>query len=217
MTTLADFQSAVSLADTSRAHGFWGQAVMQYKVAGQLGADQLGPAIDARTGGATAGLTQRAWDMNGLLHGLNDDASTATADDANQAKSFITQMMSWYTAANAYSVAPAAHADVKLPALVPTSTILPVYGPMPPIGQALPAPKPVAAPSPAPKPAAVAPKPVQYMPPPIVVSTKKAPISGKNILAAAAGGVGGGIFFGPIGAILGAVGLGLGSKVIFKV
>lgn len=214
MTTLADFQSAVSLADTSKANGFWGQAVMQYKVAGQLGADQLGPAIDSRTGGATAGLTQRAWDMNGLLHGLNEDPSTATEDDANQAKSFITQMMSWYTAANAYAAAPAAHADVKLPALVPTSTILPVYGPMPPIGQALP--KPAAAPPPAPKPAAVAPRPAQYIPPPIVVSTKKSPVSGKNILAAAFMAVPAGILFGLPGVFIGSVVGGLGSKAILK-
>jgi hypothetical protein len=217
MATIADMRAGVSIGDAARSGGNYQNAIIHYKAAGQMGADTVGPAIDVRTSGATAGLTQRAWDMNGLLAGLNDSDS-ATSDDADQAKKFIDQIMAWYTAANAYSVAPAAHADVKLPALVPTSSILPVYGAMPPIGQALP--KPVAAPPPvaAPKPIAAPAAVKTYAPPPVKLApaVKKSPISLKNVLAGVVTGVAGCAVFGLPGIVLGALGGGLGSKYLLK-
>ncbi len=69
--TLADMRAAVALGDAAKARGQYGTAVMQYKAAGMMGATDVGPAIDASTGGKTAGLTQRAWDSNGVLAGLN--------------------------------------------------------------------------------------------------------------------------------------------------
>jgi hypothetical protein len=217
LVDLSPMQAAVSLGDGAKDSGQYGTAVMHYKAAGQIGADKIGPAIDAKVGGATAGLTQAAWDMNGLLAGLNSEGD-ATSDDADQAKSFISQIMAKYVAANAYAAAPAAHADVKLPPLVATSSILPVYGAMPPLGQALPAPKPVAAPTPvaAPKPAA-APAPVKtYAPPVITIAPKKPAVSGKNLLAAAAMGAGGAALLGLPGAIIGALAGGFGSKTLLK-
>ena len=217
LVDLSPMQAAISLGDGARDSGQYGTAVMHYKAAGMLGATSIGPAIDAKSNGATAGLTQPAWDMNGLLAGLNSEGN-ATSDDADQAKSFITQMMAKYVAANAWAAAPAAHADVKLPPLVVTSSILPVYGAMPSLGQALP-PPPKPAPVSAPVAAAIkaVAAPVKtYAPPVVAVTPKKPAISGKNLLAAAAMGAGGAALLGLPGALLGVIAGGAGSKFLFK-
>lgn len=221
LVDMSPMQAAISLGDGARDSGQYGTAVMHYKAAGMIGATSIGPAIDTKSNGATAGLTQPAWDMNGLLAGLNSEGN-ATSDDADQAKSFITQMMAKYVAANAWAAAPAAHADVKLPPLVTTSNILPVYGAMPPLGQSLPkpvAPPPVSAPVSAPVAAAikaVAAPPKTYAPAPIAIAPKKPSVSGKNLLAAAVAGAGGAAFLGLPGAIIGALAGGFGSKAILK-
>jgi hypothetical protein len=223
MKTLADMKAAVALGDAARANSQWGTAVMHYQAAGMMGATDVGSAIDTMSKGATAGITQRAWDTNGLLANINSTGD-ATEDNAAQAWNFITQMMGQYVAANALATKPAAHADYKPPPLVVTSNILPPGATaMPPLGQAL---QPVKPPPPPPvsaAPARAAPPPVYVAPQPPVASTamrlpvvKPPPVSGKNALAAAALGAGGWFVGGPVGAVVGAVLGAAGSKFILK-
>ncbi len=129
-------------------------------------------------------------------------------------------MMGQYTAASGYAKAPAAHADVKMPAMIVTSNILPPSStPMPPIGQALPTVQ-RAPPQAAPRPYVPAAAPVAtYAYPSLqsaVLPPHKPPLSLKNGLAAAALGIGGWFLGGPLGAAAGALVGAVGSKAGLK-
>jgi hypothetical protein len=218
---LSVIRAAVSQGDAARARGEYKPAVVHYVAAGMMGANDIGPAIDrSDPTGAAKSLTQRAWDMNGLLSTI-DLNTTVDEGQAAQASKWITQMMQWYTAAAAYAKNPAAHADAitQMGKFVPISDILPQFGPVTPFVSQM-----TATPPPPPAPVYVAPRPA-----PVYAAPRPAPAplrmaiaapapkkSFKSVVAAIALGVGGAMALGPVGAAAGLALGGLGSKFLLK-
>ncbi len=95
--------AANNAASAYLAAGEWDNAVEAYKAAGNAGATQVGPGIDARTHGVSGPQTHQAWILNGELANVNSGPSNgtpATQTDANNAAGLFSQMYNIYQAAN---------------------------------------------------------------------------------------------------------------------
>lgn len=101
---IASFQATVSAGDAYRAGQEWDNAVQAYQAAGQSGATYVGPTVDQATGGASAPLTQQAWQTNGRLAAI--PASGANQGQADDAARLAYQMLDLYHRALAASAAP---------------------------------------------------------------------------------------------------------------
>jgi hypothetical protein len=103
---LGVFDTFVARGDASLGAGDYPTAVIAYQVAGQNGATQIGPEIDAQTGGASQPLTNQAWSINTNLAAVNNGTNAASGNptgsvlpgqaDAQQAQGFVRQMQNLY-------------------------------------------------------------------------------------------------------------------------
>ena len=81
---------------SSNVTGAMSSAVQAYQAAGQAGATQVGPEIDAAGNpGVTQKYTQQAWTLNAALAAVNA-TDTATASDAALAAQYAKQMYALY-------------------------------------------------------------------------------------------------------------------------
>jgi hypothetical protein len=114
-------------------------AVKTYQAAGQMGATQIGPAIDAAGNpGATQALTQKAWALNGELASIESTATGAASSyqDAQEAQAYSKAMASDYSQAiaagqGASSTSSPAPTNLPPPPLPPLTTATPGTGPAP--------------------------------------------------------------------------------------
>ncbi len=117
------FNQTLDVANKTYKSSDWDQAVERFKSVGAVGAQQLGPAIDAQTGEASSALTQEAWNLNGQLAVINSGAyngTAATQADADAASSLVSQMWQAYGQALAgVTTAPAASVTAPKPTARP--------------------------------------------------------------------------------------------------
>lgn len=110
----------------------WDDAVERYKSAGQVGAQELGPAIDEATGGTLASVTHQAWTINGQLHEINSgpfNGTAATQADATKAAALFASMYNLYQSAIYGAPKPAPKPGTWAPSAVATAVAATVTAP----------------------------------------------------------------------------------------
>lgn len=96
---LAAMRSLIAYADARLSLLDWDGAVEGYKVAGNLGAVTVGPAVDRETGGKSKDATQKAWTLNASLAATSSktfNGVPARPSDAVTAQKTAQKMLSLY-------------------------------------------------------------------------------------------------------------------------